>query len=345
MKSRQVGVHLGAKLLKTRLKAVQQCATAVFACAQVDAGDAACVAKARATCAKAFAGLGASGDEADLVTAVVKGCAGGTLTGDDLRSAIGLGFDASAAECATLGVPSLDGPTQIGECVGRRLGCRARRAVESLDLQRSGADQVGEPLALLRLEQRVQPSEGLGDGVSQVLGRGDADGAATARALGVEPLAADRVGERRGRAPAIHLCLRALGFQVVENASELSDLTLVEAELVGEKPQRTPDAERAGTEIAVVRRGHVSVMPTPVTATTEGLTCKRAVLGMCATTVTGVTQTPPVHHSWIHRSSSRGGDSLPTGFFVRGHHASRTIDGTPLPRDVNRRPLVEAGLN
>lgn len=138
----------GAKLVKTRLKGVQQCATAVFACAQVDAGDAACVAKARATCAKAFAGLGASGDEAALVTAVVKGCTGGTLTGDDLRSVVGLGFDASASECAALGVPSLDGPTQIGECVGRRLGCRARHVLE-FELPRlrelMGTGQVAVP--------------------------------------------------------------------------------------------------------------------------------------------------------------------------------------------------------
>lgn len=117
----------GQKYVKTTLGAVQQCALAVYACVQRDPADAACIAKARATCAKTAPTLaGADGVAARYAAAVGKACGVPALAPADLTAPLGLGFAADAAECAALGVAPLDGPTAVATCVERGLACRTR---------------------------------------------------------------------------------------------------------------------------------------------------------------------------------------------------------------------------
>lgn len=117
----------GLKYVKTALGAVHQCALAVYACVQQDPGDAACVAKARAACAKAAPALaGPDGVAARHAAAIAKACGVPALAAADLTAPLGLGFAADADECAALGVAPLDGPTAIATCVERRLACRTR---------------------------------------------------------------------------------------------------------------------------------------------------------------------------------------------------------------------------
>lgn len=62
---------------------------------------------------------------------------------------------------------------------------------------------------------------------------------------GVEARALERLGERRRAATLIDVRLSALGLQAIENGRELSDLIIVQIELVGEEAQRTPHAKTA----------------------------------------------------------------------------------------------------
>src|SRR6185436_3798428 len=86
------------------------------------------------------------------------------------------------------------------------------------------------------------------------------------RLLGVERGGADHVGQRRERAPCVHLGLRALGLELVEDAREGVDLRLVEPQLEGQEAERPPDAERSGAEVAVSarREAEAAELPGPV---------------------------------------------------------------------------------
>ena len=75
-------------------------------------------------------------------------------------------------------------------------------------------------------------------------------------------LAADLVGERSGGAPTSDLRLRALRLQIAENACELGDLSLVEVELVGQKPQWPAHAKGPGPEVALMMSRRVHGTPT-----------------------------------------------------------------------------------
>src|SRR5579863_2496962 len=123
----------------------------------------------------------------------------------------------------------------------------APRSDSKLDEQRACADQVGETLSLLGIEQRVDAAEGLGHGVAQALGRRDAQSASLLGTRLVERVLAERVRERRHRSPPVDLALGALDLELVEDAGKLGDLTLVELQLVGQEPQRTPDSERTAS--------------------------------------------------------------------------------------------------
>lgn len=142
-------VLAGQKYVKTALGSVQQCALAVYACVQQDPGDAACVAKARATCAKTVPTLaGPDGADARHAAAVAKACAAPTLAFSDLAGPLGLGVAADAAPCAALGVAPLDDPAAIASCVERRLACQTRLLLD-LEVPRwrelLGIGQVGAP--------------------------------------------------------------------------------------------------------------------------------------------------------------------------------------------------------
>ena len=122
-----------------------------------------------------------------------------------------------------------------------------RYGVRSSDRDDAGPDEVREPFALLLVEQRVDLPERLEHRFTKPLG-------------GLQPLigsflcpsfderrALDGIRERRDRPSMIDVPLRSLRLQLAENACELCDLRFGELELVAEKAQRPPHAERAAT--------------------------------------------------------------------------------------------------
>ena len=113
----------GTKLAAAKLKRLQACAQAGFACVQQKPGDAACLTKASGKCGKALAGLTA--DRAKLAAALGKACGPPALEATDLLGVAGLGFDAEAGPCADRGVATLASVTDVAACVAATAACRA----------------------------------------------------------------------------------------------------------------------------------------------------------------------------------------------------------------------------
>ena len=120
----------GAKLTAKLAKGYGACAAAMRACAQ-SADPAACLTKAEATCAKATRTLPTvtSAADAKLLAALTKAC--GALDAAALLDPDGLGFGATGARCAALGVPALDGPSALATCLSREQACGAAMLVEA----------------------------------------------------------------------------------------------------------------------------------------------------------------------------------------------------------------------
>ena len=156
------------------------------------------------------------------------------------------------------------------------------------------ADQVGEPLALLFLEERVDAREGERDRFSQALCALHAQLAAFARSRLAELGAFERVGERCDGAPVVDLGLGALGLEVVEDARKHRGLRLGELELVREEAQRASHAKEA----AVVGRPAAEPSAAAGCMTAVTVTGSVAVAGSVAerravvTTASGATKPP-----------------------------------------------------
>jgi uncharacterized delta-60 repeat protein len=122
-------VKAASKLAASERDAALACLQAAARCVQLKPGDAACLAKLRATCAKKIGALSTpSGVEAKLAAAVAKSCDG--LAPGDLTSADGLGFQTHAAECATLGAPGATAAA-IADCVRRQHECRLEEVLDA----------------------------------------------------------------------------------------------------------------------------------------------------------------------------------------------------------------------
>ncbi len=132
--------NVGAKLAAARLKHLQKCVNAAFACVQVKPNDAGCPVKAGSTCGKEIGKLPA--DESKARAKIVKACAPPAIAPSDLRIAAGLGFDAEASICADRGVAMLTSAADVASCVVAEHACRvddllgieAPRAAELLQL-------------------------------------------------------------------------------------------------------------------------------------------------------------------------------------------------------------------
>ena len=118
-----------ARLFAGRTKAGQACGAAVFSCFQTKPGDPSCVTKAGATCRKALAALPKLAGS--FASAIGKSCGAAPLTPADLRASEGLGASAFADTCAALGVTSLATVADVGDCLARRVACRADQALEN----------------------------------------------------------------------------------------------------------------------------------------------------------------------------------------------------------------------
>ena len=88
---------VGAKFTSTRVKQLGACEKAVADCVQLKPGDAACLVKAKATCAKVRTALPAA--EAKLTSAIAKACGEPPVPAAHLLAAAGLGFDGEVGMC------------------------------------------------------------------------------------------------------------------------------------------------------------------------------------------------------------------------------------------------------
>src|SRR4029453_10963346 len=118
-----------------------------------------------------------------------------------------------------------------------------------------------------------------------------------ARHLRIVARRGHRIGQRGHGAARIHLGLRALGLERIQDPGQLTDLVLVEAELEGEKAQRPSDAELRALSwrrmlfppAAPGRR-----LPALATAPAAAARVRPAIRFPPAAP-------PPGHRAWIHR--------------------------------------------
>jgi hypothetical protein len=128
----------GARYGTRRLARLQKCVAAASKCVQRKPGDASCLAKAGATCAKERAAFAT--DESILANAIDGAC--GAVAIADLRAATGLGFAAEDVPCVVEGGAAPATLADLAACVQRGHACRADallgfeapRALELLEL-------------------------------------------------------------------------------------------------------------------------------------------------------------------------------------------------------------------
>jgi len=118
------GLQSATQQLATKTwKGLQRCTDAMAKCQQRQPDDPRCLAKAEAKCAKAAAKLAsAKGPEAKARARIEKDC--GVLPIDAILDAAGLGHEATAAPCSSLGVTSLGSASDVAACATRRQLCQ-----------------------------------------------------------------------------------------------------------------------------------------------------------------------------------------------------------------------------
>jgi hypothetical protein len=142
----------GAKFEAAKLKGLHKCLLAIIACVQQKPGDAACLNKAAAKCAKAFGKL--PKDRGKVGTAIGKACSPPALTIGDLENAIGLGYGTEGPNCATHGVADILNVGDVAECVAAEHECRVE------DMVGAEIPRAGEFLDLVGLDPGSLPCLG-----------------------------------------------------------------------------------------------------------------------------------------------------------------------------------------
>lgn len=117
----------GSKLASARVKHLQKCLGATFACVQLKPNDDACVAKAKAACAKELGAV--AKDRATLAAKVGKACAAPAVALAALQDATGVGYAHESERCAAHGVGTLGAVADVAACVARLHECDAEAAV------------------------------------------------------------------------------------------------------------------------------------------------------------------------------------------------------------------------
>lgn len=188
----------GARYGSRRVARLQKCVATVTKCVQRKPGDAACLARASATCAKEQDAV--AFDSLILVDAIERACGAATVA--DLRSLAGMGFAAEDAPCVTeAGIP----PVALGAltgCFARGHACRAEQLVAF------ESPRAAELVALAGISPNAFPC--LANGVDGGgVGVGD-----TARAAALERCAkalhTTGLTFTRGKAKTVAKCLRAV---------------------------------------------------------------------------------------------------------------------------------------
>ncbi len=118
----------GFKFILGSMKQFQKCTEAAATCIQAKPGDAACQAKATATCAKALGGFDASA--AKLQAVIVAKCDPDGTNLTDLKTLAGLGFMAEEAQCTRdSDVADLSSIQNLSSCIAQQHFCRAQHLV------------------------------------------------------------------------------------------------------------------------------------------------------------------------------------------------------------------------
>jgi hypothetical protein len=128
----------GIRFIGKKLKLLDRCADAAFTCVHQRPGDPTCLDKATGRCTKALESI--AGEEEKLAARVLASCDG--LDPQDVLDALGLGYDALAAECGADFGTTLTDTAAIAACLVRQHECLAERlfqtheprAAEFLDL-------------------------------------------------------------------------------------------------------------------------------------------------------------------------------------------------------------------
>lgn len=123
-----------AKLVVSRAKRLDSCATRVLGCVQAKPGDLTCRSKAAVPCARGISKLGT--DETTMRTTIVKACS--PLSANDRGAAAGLGFDGQVATC-----PGVADVNQLVTCAAARNRC------DGDDLMTIEEPRAGEMLRLV----------------------------------------------------------------------------------------------------------------------------------------------------------------------------------------------------
>jgi hypothetical protein len=112
-------------------------------------------------------------------------------------------------------------------------------------LQNARPDQIRHPLTLLRIQARMNLAQRSRDRSLQPLPGLDSSLRTRRRLARIKTLAGKRVRKIRQRSPIIHCRLRTLGLQLIQDASQLHDLFLLQPQLMSEETQRPANAKPA----------------------------------------------------------------------------------------------------
>jgi hypothetical protein len=136
---------------------------------------------------------------------------------------------------------------------------------------------------------------------------------------GVERVASDGIGERRGRATLVDRGLRALGLELTQDGCQLGNLLLLELQPVGEEPERPPDAEPASPELVTTAAAsterpavgplvRVPARPPEGPAAGSAAPFRTALFaGMGLVVMTVPMGTPETKYAWMHGIPPRRG--------------------------------------
>ncbi len=189
----------GARYATRRLARMQKCVAATTKCVQRKPGDASCLERASAGCAKERAAFAV--DEAVLAGGIAKSCGG--VASPDLRAAAGLGFAGEDAPCLDEGSSAPLDPSALAACVQRGHACRVD------ELLAFESPRAAELLALVG--QAPDPAYPCLPALTSGGGAGVGD-AARAQALERCSKALHSAAAKftRGKTKAVAKCLRAL---------------------------------------------------------------------------------------------------------------------------------------
>jgi hypothetical protein len=124
-----------AKFVAQKLKHLEKCVDAIFACVQTKPGDPSCGTRANGACDTAFSRIAVAA--AGVAPTVDKRCA--AISFATLRGADGANLDALAAECALYDVPNLESLEDYENCLFRQHECRVE---ELLSFEAPRSDEL-----------------------------------------------------------------------------------------------------------------------------------------------------------------------------------------------------------